>query len=138
MSRSTETATTHSTGNFAPALPRMLRFSENRTPQTENHASVPRSLPSTNLAPLQSASLPSAESEATHAHLYPKLLDTSNIELPASFNALQQATDERDDYILACRFDQTETPSMAVDVAYQDLTIKTSEQIAHIVVSKLR
>lgn len=52
--------------------------------------------------------------------------------------AMQQAVDERDDYILACRFDQTEIPGMAADVVYQDLTIKTPEQIADLVVSKLR
>lgn len=52
--------------------------------------------------------------------------------------AMQQAADERDDYILACRFDQTEIPGMAADVVYQDLTIKSPEQIAELVVSKLR
>lgn len=52
--------------------------------------------------------------------------------------AMHEASQKRDDYILACRFDQTEIPGMAADVVYQDLTIKTPEQIADLVVSKLR
>ncbi len=52
--------------------------------------------------------------------------------------AMHQAAQERDDYILACRFDQTEIPGMAEDIVYQDLTIKSPEQIADLVVSKLR
>jgi hypothetical protein len=52
--------------------------------------------------------------------------------------AMYQAAEERDDYILACRFDETEIPGMASDVIYQDLTIKTPEQISDLVVAKLR
>jgi TIR domain len=52
--------------------------------------------------------------------------------------AMHEASQERDDYMLACRFDQTEIPGMAADVVYQDLRIKTPEQIADLVVSKLR
>lgn len=53
-------------------------------------------------------------------------------------SAMHQAADERKDYILACRFDQTEIPGMAEDVVYQDLRISSPEQIAELVVSKLR
>lgn len=52
--------------------------------------------------------------------------------------AMHEAAEERDGYILACRFDQTEIPGMAEDVVYQDLTIKSPEQIVDLVVSKLR
>jgi len=52
--------------------------------------------------------------------------------------AIQQAADEREDYILACRFDETEIPGMAPDVVYQDLREKTPAQVADLVVSKLR
>lgn len=52
--------------------------------------------------------------------------------------AMHQAARERDGYILACRFDQTELPGMAADIIYQDLTNKSPEQIAELVVSKLR
>ncbi|WP_417377911.1 TIR domain-containing protein [Gimesia sp.] len=52
--------------------------------------------------------------------------------------AMHSAAEQRDDYILACRFDQTEIPGMASDVVYQDLTTKTPKQIAELVISKLR
>lgn len=52
--------------------------------------------------------------------------------------AMHQAAQERDDYILACRFDQTKVPGMAADVVYQDLAVKTPEQIADLVINKLR
>lgn len=52
--------------------------------------------------------------------------------------AMHQASQQRDDYILACRFDQTKIPGMASDIVYQDLTIKSPEQIADLVITKLR
>jgi TIR domain len=52
--------------------------------------------------------------------------------------AMQQATQERDDYILACRFDETEIPGMPEDIVYQDLKVKSPQQIADLLISKLR
>ena len=52
--------------------------------------------------------------------------------------SIQQAAEEREDYILACRFDDTEIPGMAEDVVYQDLTVKTPNQISDLVINKLR
>jgi len=52
--------------------------------------------------------------------------------------SIQQAAEDRDDYILACRFDDTEIPGMADDVVYQDLTVKAPKQIADLVINKLR
>ena len=52
--------------------------------------------------------------------------------------AMHQVSQQRDDYILACRFDQTEFPDMASDIVYPDLTIKSIEQIADLVSTKLR
>jgi len=50
---------------------------------------------------------------------------------------IQQAAEDREDYILTCRFDDTEIPRMAPDVVYQDLSIKTPAQIAALVINKL-
>ncbi len=52
--------------------------------------------------------------------------------------ALEQTHENREDYVLACRFDDTEVPGMPEDVVYQDLTINTPAQIAELVLNKLR
>lgn len=61
-----------------------------------------------------------------------------NYELKIAMErSIQQAAEDREDYILACRFDNTEIPGMPEDVVYQDLSVKTPVQIANLVISKL-
>lgn len=52
--------------------------------------------------------------------------------------AVQQVADAREKYILACRFEQSGITGTTEGAVYQDLTIKSSEQFADLVVSKLR